>query len=63
MNAVPIFQIRHGPEESGWIVAATWPDGRTEDITDFASESEANEWIASELQGWLDRRKQGEAGR
>lgn len=55
MDTVPIFQIRRGPQDD-WGVAAKWPNGTTEDVCNFANESEANEWIASELQGWLNKR-------
>jgi hypothetical protein len=60
MSAIPIMQIRH-TENGEWFVAAKWPDGRVEDIRGFASESEANEWIANELQAWLDARKENPA--
>ena len=42
-------------------VAAKWPDGRTEDIKRFKSESEANTWIVDELDRWLKARKEGHA--
>jgi hypothetical protein len=57
MSSVPIMQIRHDTKDRWW-VAATWPDGRREDVKGFATESEANEWIANELQTWLDERKE-----
>jgi hypothetical protein len=50
------MQIRHA-ETGEWLVAAKWPDGTVEDIRDFGSETEANAWIADELQAWLDARK------
>ena len=50
---IPILQIRHANGEP-WKVAATWPDGRFEEIRGFKTESEANEWIARSLQAWLD---------
>lgn len=53
---VPVMQIRHDPTDRWW-VAAKWPDGATEDIMGFKTESEANEWIATELEGWLEHRK------
>jgi hypothetical protein len=51
----PILQIR---ERDGrdWFVAVTWPDGSSEEISGFKSESEANEWVAKELEAWLDER-------
>jgi hypothetical protein len=35
-------------------VAARWPDDRIEDIASFKSEIDANEWIASDFQAWLE---------
>ena len=55
MNSVPVMQIRH-TETGEWLVAAKWPDGTVEDIRGFATETDANEWIARELQAWLDHR-------
>jgi hypothetical protein len=52
----PIMQIRHDTNGTWW-VAAKWPDGRTEDIEGFSSEADANEWIATELDRWLEERK------
>jgi hypothetical protein len=52
-NSVPVLQIRHS-EGHDWLVAATWPDGRYEEIAGFKNESEANEWIANKFQAWLD---------
>jgi hypothetical protein len=52
-DQIPVLQIRHTDGEA-WKVAATWPDGRFEEIKGFKSESEANEWIAHSLQEWLD---------
>ena len=57
---VPTMQIRHDTNDRWW-VAAKWPDGRTEDIKGFTSEAEANEWIANELNKWLEHRKQPDA--
>jgi hypothetical protein len=52
----PILQIRNTGEQD-WSVAATWPDGRSEEISGFKNESEANEWIATKFQAWLDNQK------
>ena len=60
MNTVPIMQVRHTKDDE-WFVAAKLPDGATEDIRGFKTESEANEWIANELQSWLDVRKKDAA--
>jgi hypothetical protein len=55
MSEIPVMQIRH-TDTGDWFVAAKWPDGKVEDIKDFAAESAANEWIAKELQAWLHQR-------
>ena len=52
-DPIPILQIRHA-EGDDWSVAATWPDGRSEEIKGFKSESAANEWIANRFAAWLD---------
>jgi len=49
------MQIRHDTNDQWW-VAAKWPDGRTEDIKGFASEIDAHEWIANELDARLEQR-------
>jgi hypothetical protein len=49
MNRTPVLQIRHRNGGS-WLVAATWPDGTSEEILGFKT----NEWIAKEFQAWLD---------
>jgi hypothetical protein len=54
MDATPVLQIRHTDSGSQYSVAATWPDGRVEQIEGFATESEANEWIANKFQDWLN---------
>jgi hypothetical protein len=56
----PVLQIRRRDGEH-WFVAATWPDGRFEEIQGFATESEANEWIAKKFQAWLDERGEADA--
>jgi hypothetical protein len=56
--ATPVLQIRRSDGERDEIsVAATWPDGRTQMIKGFRSESDANEWIASKFQEWLDQQQ------
>jgi hypothetical protein len=56
------MQVRH--DTSGrWWVAAKWPDGLIEDVEGFKSETEANEWIATEFDNWLNRRREGNAGK
>ena len=55
-DSTPALQIRHSDGHDWW-VAATWPDGRYEEIAGFKNELEANEWIASKFQAWLDSQK------
>ena len=57
-DPIPILQIRHA-EGDDWTVAATWPDGRSEEIKGFKSESAANEWIANRFAAWLDEASRG----
>jgi hypothetical protein len=54
-RAIPALQIRHGDGDE-WRVAVTWPDGQVEDVASFKTEADANEWIAKEFQGWLEKR-------
>lgn len=58
---MPVLQIRHS-EGHDWCVAATWPDGRYEEIAGFKNEQEANEWIATKFQAWLDNQKKALKG-
>jgi hypothetical protein len=55
---MPVLQIRHA-DGKDWKVAATWPDGRFEELKGFKTESEANEWITHSLQAWLDEMDRG----
>jgi hypothetical protein len=57
MNEVPIMQVR-GTEKGVWFVAAEWPSGHTEEVKSFPTESDANRWVAEELQTWLYNRKE-----
>jgi hypothetical protein len=54
----PILQIRN-KNGGSWTVHAEFSDGSFEEISGFATENDANEWIAKELQNWLDRRASG----
>ena len=60
-DTTPALQIRHSDGDDWW-VAATWPDGRYEEIAGFKSELEANEWIARKFQEWLDNQKNAGKG-
>jgi hypothetical protein len=55
-STVPMLQIRN-TDAGAWCVHAQFPDGSFEDIGGFKTENDANEWIAHELQQWLDQRK------
>ena len=59
-DTAPIMQIRQSDGDD-WKVAATWPDGSSEEVGSFESEAHANKWIADKLQEWLDARKEREA--
>ena len=53
---IPTLQIRNA-DGGAWCVHAEFPDGTFEDIGNFKTENDANEWIAKELQQWIDQRK------
>jgi hypothetical protein len=55
-TTMPSLQIRNSNGGS-WHVHAQFPDGTADDIGGFKTENEANEWIAKELQRWLDERE------
>jgi hypothetical protein len=55
-STMPVLQIRNS-NGGAWTVHAEFPDGSSEEITGFKSENEANEWIATSLQEWIDRRE------
>jgi hypothetical protein len=38
-----------------WRVELQWPDGVTQHVDDFGSESEASEWITHKSDGWLKK--------
>jgi hypothetical protein len=54
INAKPVLQIRRSDVGKEISVAAIWPNGRTQEVSGFKSESEANEWIANKFQQWLE---------
>jgi len=57
---MPLLQIRHADGEE-WKVAATWSDGRSEEIKGFKTETAANEWIANSFAAWLEQADGGGA--
>ena len=56
----PVLQIRN-KNGGAWTVHAEFPDGSFEEISGFKTENEANEWVAKELQDWLDRRERSKS--
>ena len=56
LTSLPALQVRHTATADGndWTVRATWDDGTFDEITGFHNEAEANDWIATEFQGWLE---------
>jgi hypothetical protein len=60
-DTTPVLQVRHSNGDK-WTVAATWPDGRFEEISGFKNEAEANDWIAVKFQDWLDEQDHARKG-
>jgi hypothetical protein len=54
---MPTLQIRN-TNGGAWCVHAEFPDGSSADIKGFTTENDANQWIATELQHWLETREQ-----
>jgi hypothetical protein len=54
-NCRPAFRSKPFMDGSGWYVVAEWPDGVTQHVDDFGSDSEAREWIAKKSEAWLQR--------
>jgi hypothetical protein len=52
---MPVLQIRNS-NGGAWCVHAEFSDGTFEDVGEFRTENEANEWIAKDLQRWLQER-------
>jgi hypothetical protein len=51
----PTFKPKPFLDGSGWHVDAEWPDGVTQHVDDFGSDSEAREWIAKKSDAWLQK--------
>jgi len=49
----PILEKRELKDGSAWYIVLTWPNGQTEHIDGFSSESDINEWITTKYRGWL----------
>jgi hypothetical protein len=58
----PVLQIRTSDSGRDFSVAAKWDDGRLEEISEFKSESEANDWIARKFQDWIAGQDQARKG-
>jgi hypothetical protein len=55
-NTIPVLQIRKF-ENGQWYVHAEFADGTVKEVKGFKTENEANEWVANDLQHWLDQRE------
>jgi hypothetical protein len=55
--AKPIFEVEQWRIGGGYYVRATLPDGTTDQIDGFATESEAGRWIRNESPAWLHARR------
>ena len=49
----PTLQARELKDGSAWYIVLTWPNGLTESIDGFSSETEINEWMTTKYRGWL----------
>jgi hypothetical protein len=49
----PTLQARELKDGSAWYIVLTWPNGQTENIDGFGSESELDEWITTKYRAWL----------
>lgn len=52
-NPRPTMTPRALKDGSAWYIDLTWPDGRTEQIDGFLSESEIGDWISRKSAAWL----------
>jgi hypothetical protein len=52
-KSLPTLKARELKDGSSWYIVLTWPNGQTENIDGFGSESELNEWITTKYRGWL----------
>jgi hypothetical protein len=51
----PTFTQRLYGDGSGYLVEVEWPDGFTQHVEDFGSESEALEWIDQKSDDWASK--------
>jgi hypothetical protein len=54
--AKPTMVPRALKDGSAWYIELTWPDGRSEQIGGFQSESEIGDWISRKSDAWLKAR-------
>jgi hypothetical protein len=54
-NSTPTLKLKRFMDGSGWHVDAEWPNGVTQHVDDFESDSEAQEWIAKKSEAWLQK--------
>ena len=47
------LRARELKDGSAWYIVLTWPNGQTENIDGFSSETEINEWMTTKYRGWL----------
>ena len=55
----PRLESRPLKRGGGWYVLVTWSSGRTAQVNDFASETEAEQWISNASAAWLAARQTG----
>ncbi len=54
----PNFKPKSYKDGSGWYVEAEWPDGTTQHVDDFGSDSEAQDWVIHKSAKWLQKHPQ-----
>jgi hypothetical protein len=52
----PTFTVKPVKLAHRWYIEAEWPSGRIEQIKDFASDFEAQDWIVHQSDAWLQQR-------
>jgi hypothetical protein len=54
--AKPTMVPRSLKDGSAWYIELTWPDGHSEQVGGFQSESEIGDWISRKSDAWLKAR-------
>ena len=49
------FEVRPIRAEHKWMVVAKFPDSPQMQLTDFATEADAKNWITNDSSGWLKK--------